>query len=337
MSQAKPSTFLITSSTNKSFGTGFCVHKDEEGSFLLTCAHVVNACGEESLQVHDYATTVVANSNDAQTVDIAVVYVKGLTASTTLQLSDAIFNENDPFKVNGFRPHKSGEYREEPLDGRIKKISNIFFTLANESIPTYQLSIENEDSIEKGYSGSAVIELETGLVIAIATDKNSNGQQAFATPAKYLKEIWKEMPEGLFLSHEMTNPYKGLQSFGYEDRHNYYGREKESKTIADQLPKTKLFTLLGASGSGKSSLIFAGVIPKIEGDEVQILSLRPQSHPFKSLATVFIPTLYPDKLEQIEQNEKLTNKLANNDIKLNNLVETFLQETQAKHLYLILD
>ena len=337
MSHANPSTFLIRSTENKSFGTGFCVHKDENGSFLLTCAHVVNACGKESLQVHDYPTKVVANSNDAETVDIAVIYVEGLTESTTLQLSDAIFNENDPFKVNGFRPHKNGEYREEPLDGVIKKISNIFFTLSNESIPTYQLSINNEDSIEKGYSGSAVIDGETGLVIAIATDRNSNGQQAFATPAKYLKEIWQAMPEGLFVSNKSTNPYKGLHSFAYEDRHNYYGREKESKTIAGQLPKRKLFTLLGASGSGKSSLIFAGVIPQIESDEVKILSLRPQSHPFKSLATVFIPTLYPDKLDQIEQSDKLTAKLASNDIKLNNLVQTFLQETKAKHLYLILD
>ena len=45
------STFLIQSSDNRSFGTGFVVQKDEDGSYLVTCTHVVEECQEEFLEV----------------------------------------------------------------------------------------------------------------------------------------------------------------------------------------------------------------------------------------------------------------------------------------------
>ena len=37
----KKSSFLIRSSKNRAFGTGFCVHIDEKGSYLLTAHHVI--------------------------------------------------------------------------------------------------------------------------------------------------------------------------------------------------------------------------------------------------------------------------------------------------------
>ena len=61
--------------------------------------------------------------------------------------------------------------------------------------------IENEYTIEKGYSGSAIV--SNGEVIAVATDRNSNGKQAYAIPITYLKEIWQTMPHTLFLEEEI--------------------------------------------------------------------------------------------------------------------------------------
>ena len=139
------------------------------------------------------------------------------------------------------------------------------------------------------------------------------------------------------------NPYKGLQSFTYEDRENYYGRKKEAQTIAKKIKNSRFFTLLGASGSGKSSFLFAGIIPILKESEAsalnktEIVSFRPLDDPFKSLASAFIPTLYLDKIDRIEQKEKLTNKLINFDVKLNNLVESFLEESKSNKLYLIID
>lgn len=311
MSKINSSTFLIKSSKNKSFSTGFCVHKDEFGSYLLTCAHVVNACVAENLTVDSYQAKLLYISEDKEIMDLALIYVKDLTHSTKLKLWDGMAHEKDEFDISGYRPHKD-KHAQEPLKGYIKKSYTLESNDKKQWI--YELKINGDDSIEQGYSGSAVVSSQTGLVVAVATDRKRDAKNAYATPIRYLKEIWQEMPKELFVENESSNPYKGLKSFTYNDRHNYYGREKDSKEIAAKLPKTKLFTFLGASGSGKSSLLFAGVFPQIEGDEVEILSLRPEGQPFKSLATVFIPTLYPDKLEQ-----------------------SFLEETKAKHLYLIID
>lgn len=65
------------------------------------------------------------------------------------------------------------------------------------------------------------------------------------------------------------NPYKGLRPFGIEDRRIYFGRdsirEDVSRAIIDnqQNYKEKCTFLIGESGSGKTSLVCAGVIPDI--------------------------------------------------------------------------
>ena len=50
----KNTTYLIKSSKNKSFGTAFCIDKDENGSFLLTCEHVVESCGADALEINGH-------------------------------------------------------------------------------------------------------------------------------------------------------------------------------------------------------------------------------------------------------------------------------------------
>ncbi|CAA6816718.1 MAG: High-affnity carbon uptake protein Hat/HatR [uncultured Sulfurovum sp.] len=331
--QRDNSTFLIKSSKNRSFGTGFCIYKDEEGSYLLTAAHVVESCGVENLLIESLPAKLFHISQENGSLDLALVYVEGLLNTAILKLCQEKAIVGERFDIVGYRPHKK-DHAKEPLKGYIKKA----YTLeSEEKRDIYELRINEDDSIEQGYSGSAVVSTVTGLVIAIATDRKTNGQQAYATPTYYLKEIWKEMPKDFFESFSDTNPYKGLNSFEYEDRENYYGREEESQEIASRLKTTKLFTLLGASGSGKSSLIFAGVLPLIKSDEVEVLSFRPLDEPFKNLASVFIPILYTDKLEQLRKEKELAHDLFKNNITLTQLVEMLLEQKGVKHLYLIID
>jgi hypothetical protein len=68
--------------------------------------------------------------------------------------------------------------------------------------------------------------------------------------------------------HGLANPYLGLQSFTYADHAKYAGREKliaetvVCLTVPDE-PLALLF-VTGASGSGKSSFVQAGVVPALE-------------------------------------------------------------------------
>ena len=336
MGEGNSSTFLIKSSSqnNRSFGTGFCIYKDDNGSFLLTAGHVVESCGRDSLLVESYKARLLHISDENDTIDLALIYVEGLTDIVPLKLSDEVAHKGDSFTVVGYRPHKN-EYAKEPLSGSIKKAYSIESKTYKRDI--YELSINKDDSIEQGYSGSAVVSSQTGLVIAVATDRKTNGKNAYATPATYLKSIWADMPDELFVDFQQLNPYKGLFHFTYEDRDNYFGREKDSKEIAQIVKESRFFTLLGASGSGKSSLLFAGILPLIKEKSVDILDFRPQDRPFRNLANIFIKALYPDRLMQIEKKEELTNKLLDGTIKLDNLTELYFEHQKIEKLYIIID
>ena len=56
-------------------------------------------------------------------------------------------------------------------------------------------------------------------------------------------------------------PYVGLEAF--RDRNFFFGRDADCKAVIDQLDTSPLLVVLGASGSGKSSLIMGGVLPRL--------------------------------------------------------------------------
>lgn len=62
-----------------------------------------------------------------------------------------------------------------------------------------------------------------------------------------------------------VEPYKNLDYFSISDQAVYYGREEIAAGLADSIlqPNRRLLVLHASSGSGKSSLIGAGVIPRL--------------------------------------------------------------------------
>lgn len=87
----------------------------------------------------------------------------------------------------------------------------------------------------------------------------------------------------------VLRPYRGLLAFQPEDRRLYFGREHEVERLVGLLRGGKrLVTLVGASGSGKSSLVMAGLVPAVEGGALgerpfRTLVLRPGPTPCQAL------------------------------------------------------
>lgn len=83
------------------------------------------------------------------------------------------------------------------------------------------------------------------------------------------------------------SPYKGLEKFEFENRDKFFGRSKWIHTLSQYLMGNNLLLLLGESGSGKSSLVRAGLIPTLVdawGSEKCInLTFVPDKNPFISL------------------------------------------------------
>jgi hypothetical protein len=88
-------------------------------------------------------------------------------------------------------------------------------------------------------------------------------------------------------------PYPGLAALEPEDAALYFGREPEIRQVVERLTARRslggssLLVVLGASGAGKSSLLRAGVVPRLRHSGHQWVvppPLRPQRRPLDSLA-----------------------------------------------------
>ncbi|WP_141747278.1 hypothetical protein [Streptomyces agglomeratus] len=81
-------------------------------------------------------------------------------------------------------------------------------------------------------------------------------------------------------------PYPGLAAFGTEDAEMFFGRDDLVKDLLEQIDhtaRTALIALFGASGSGKSSLLRAGLLPALPPN-VRVLPLTAGAHPLTALA-----------------------------------------------------
>lgn len=91
---------------------------------------------------------------------------------------------------------------------------------------------------------------------------------------------------------KIFNPFPGLRPFSPEESDLFFGRRGESEEVLEKLLKNRFVTVMGASGTGKSSLIYCGVLPGIRKDKSsswRIVTFRPGNDPFGNLARALSP------------------------------------------------
>jgi WD40 repeat protein len=110
-----------------------------------------------------------------------------------------------------------------------------------------------------------------------------------------------EPPTWLRLGGLPPCPYQGLAPLATGAL--LEGREVATRDLLNAVQKKPLVAIVGASGSGKSSLVNAGLIPKLAATNALILSIRPGSNPLAAVAAVLTPycgikRATPTKVEQ---------------------------------------
>ncbi|MBV9617214.1 MAG: TIR domain-containing protein, partial [Ktedonobacteraceae bacterium] len=108
------------------------------------------------------------------------------------------------------------------------------------------------------------------------------------------------------------NPYKGLKAFTTEEARDFFGREKLIDTMVAEIKhiltleqryanrqEPRFLTVVGPSGSGKSSVVMAGLVPSLQQGKVIVGSeswtflspMRPGKDPLEALAQTLLPVL----------------------------------------------
>ncbi|MCZ8027804.1 MAG: WD40 repeat domain-containing protein [Microcystis sp. M53603_WE2] len=135
-------------------------------------------------------------------------------------------------------------------------------------------------------------------------------------------------------------PYRGLFHFGPGDAEYFFGRKSFITNLFQATQTRNFIPLLGASGSGKSSVVFAGLVPKLQQEgHWQFTHFRPGSDPFHALALALVP-LYTTNLnetERLAQARQLANYLRDGDIPLADVFAQIQHNYPSERVLLIAD
>ena len=111
-------------------------------------------------------------------------------------------------------------------------------------------------------------------------------------------------------------PYRGLRAFGEEDAQYFYGREVVVEQLISDLAQRSFIAVVGASGSGKSSVVQAGLIAQlrrgklIPGSENWLMrSFRPGANPLQALSRRLVDSgTEKEKVDQQMQLEEMLHR-----------------------------
>ncbi|HEY9501585.1 MAG TPA: hypothetical protein VIR01_08175, partial [Pyrinomonadaceae bacterium] len=92
-----------------------------------------------------------------------------------------------------------------------------------------------------------------------------------------------------------NNPFPGLRPFKQNESTLFFGRDGQSDQLLKRLQDSRFLALVGVSGSGKSSLIRAGLLPKLEGalmsavqSDWRVAVFRPGNNPISNMARALV-------------------------------------------------
>ncbi len=232
MSNLEESIVLITSASDNSrkadvIGTGFAFYREDNYTYLLTCAHVVeDVGGNENVLVNNILAKVLA-TGDIRGFDLAVLRVENINNIPVLQLISLSEAKNRNFRTAGH--YLYGEEKKillETVDGTLGK--KRFARQNNQRVTVWNLSIKEGDRLRKGYSGAPVVDLETGHVLGIATNMEKDGAEGLAISVEALNKILPQISPAI--------------SYFYLEKFDVITVNKKGKEINRSSHKAKFFS-----------------------------------------------------------------------------------------------
>jgi WD40 repeat protein/serine/threonine protein kinase len=185
-------------------------------------------------------------------------------------------------------------------------------------------------------------ELPPGVdaVLARATAKDPGARFADALEfSRAFRGVIEGPGPSLVPFGEVRNPFKGLRAFLEADAADFFGREVLTRRLVERLAEprsdARFLCVVGPSGSGKSSIVRAGLVPAlrrgaIEGSEHWfVVEMLPGPHPLRELESALLAVAVsppPSLLELLDADE----------LGLTNAVDKVLPDPTAE-LVLVID
>lgn len=148
----------------------------------------------------------------------------------------------------------------------------------------------------------------------------------------------------------LENPYKGLRAFEEADSEDFFGRETLVQDflgrMAEENDLSRFLAVVGPSGSGKSSVVKAGLIPSLRrgglpgSEHWFMVEFTPGSHPFEELETALLRVAVnpPESLlGQLRQDERGLLRAVGRILPPDNLVDLVLVIDQFEELFTLVE
>jgi len=123
-----------------------------------------------------------------------------------------------------------------------------------------------------GHQGDALATLTKARVVLVEELGVDPGPELAALELAILRQEPSLPAETVAPS--AASPWPGLEAYGEEDADVFFGRDSDVAECTERLLATGLLVLAGASGSGKSSLLRAGILPELRGRGLSGVVLR---------------------------------------------------------------
>ncbi|GAA3239958.1 hypothetical protein GCM10010468_76420 [Actinocorallia longicatena] len=142
-----------------------------------------------------------------------------------------------------------------------------------------------------GFSGGPVWDQMSGQIVGVvqAVPTDEDAVDVYVIDGDLLVEAWPDV-----LYRPPPCPYKGLAAFTPDDSAVFFGREALTQQLVEASREQPLITVYGQSGSGKSSVVAAGLVPALRREgSLAVAVFRPGAYPLLNLASALVGLCQP--------------------------------------------
>jgi len=304
-------TVCILDSNKRPAGTGFVVSTATE-NLIVTCAHVLGEPKPEYVTVIFQAT---GEQREAKVIDrwwrpqeaedVAILHIVG-----DLPQQVQPFLLGTAAGTRGHTIHTLGFPKIGEVEG-VLGIGEVLGLGAKTKVGQPLLQLRSSE-ITAGFSGALVWDeirhRVIGMVVIVVLPDASGklGETAFAIPTETLQTICPDL-----LASDLC-PYRNLGAFTEADAVFFFGRQPVIDEMVNSLRnELRFLAVLGPSGSGKSSVVQAGLIPQLRqgalpgSDRWEIIVTRPTDRSFRQRLDTLDQKVAVRRVLVIDQFEEL--------------------------------